>query len=150
MLVVIVAVILWTPGGVEVQFKRTTHSGSIQRPAHEGVQIPFGMRLVIPLITIGNGNRATGLGEFSAALIAGSFCPPVLVSKAPAGPFSNPILIRDSHTGNTRIINGPPRRSRLGPDSIACQSLIHIGPQHETGEILEEGTGAGCVGPMAT
>ena len=136
---VIVAVILWTPRGVEVQFQRTAHSGNIQRPAHEGVQIPFGMRLVIPLITIGNRNRATGLGEFSAALIAGSFCPPVLVGKAPSSPFSDPVLIRDPHAGNTRIINGPPRRGRFGPDSIACQSLIHIGSQHETGEILRGG-----------
>ena len=133
---VIVAVILWTPGGVEVQFKRTTHSGNIQRPAHEGVQIPFGMRLIVPLITIGNGNRATGLGELGTTLVPSGFCPPVLVSKAPAGPFSDPILIRDSHTGNTRIINGPSRRGRLSPDGIACQSLIHIGPQHETGETL--------------
>ena len=96
------------------------------------------MGLIIPFITIGNGGSTGGVHKLRPTLITSGFHPPILVGKTPASPFSHAILVRITHAGNTRIVDRPSGRGRLGPDSIACQRLIDIGTERQAVEVLGE------------
>ena len=97
--------------------------------------------LVIPFITIRDGNGPGSLGELGAALVTGRCSPPFLRRKTPALPFAHTDFIV-IQAGCVQVVSRPAIGQGVGPDSITRQGFIHIGAQGQPLKPFKEELGS--------
>ena len=97
--------------------------------------------LVIPFITIRDGNGPGSFGELGAALVTGRCSPPFLRRKTPALPFAHTDFIV-IQTGCVQVVSRPAIGQGVGPDGLTRQSFIHIGAQGQPLKPFKEELGS--------
>ena len=129
---------LGPPTGMETENKRVLHDtiNSDVPGGHESEHVAALTGLIIPLVTVGNCSSTNGFLEFRAALISSGLDPPLGISKTPAGPLSDAVILRVAvlivdalpgpRAGNFLVVNDPSLGRGLGPDRITGHTLVHV------------------------